>query len=155
MNKKSQSAMEYLMTYGWAILVVLIALGALFYLGVFTPSVPSTCQFNTPFVCIGGDILGTEVGAATDTVTFKVATQGGTLTPTITGILIGGVESVDECTGYVAPDIALTSGLEQTVTCTGAYFSGSGEQFSGSVTFSYEGAAGTHTGSGSFSGTTE
>ena len=42
MNRKSQSAMEYLMTYGWAILVVLIALGALFYLGVFNPKTPST-----------------------------------------------------------------------------------------------------------------
>ena len=34
-NKKSQSAMEYLMTYGWAVLVVVIVLAALFYLGVF------------------------------------------------------------------------------------------------------------------------
>jgi len=33
--KKAQSAMEYLMTYGWAILVVLIVIAALFYLGVF------------------------------------------------------------------------------------------------------------------------
>ena len=33
--RKAQSAMEYLMTYGWAILVVLIVIAALFYLGVF------------------------------------------------------------------------------------------------------------------------
>jgi len=55
MNKKSQSAMEYLMTYGWAILVVLIALGALFYLGVFTPAVPNTVNIPAPFSYI--DIL--------------------------------------------------------------------------------------------------
>ncbi len=30
----SQSAMEYLMTYGWAILIVSIALAVLFQLGV-------------------------------------------------------------------------------------------------------------------------
>ena len=34
--KKSQSAMEYLMTYGWAILVIAVVLGALFELGVFS-----------------------------------------------------------------------------------------------------------------------
>ena len=30
-----QSAMEYLMTYGWAILIIAVVLGALFQLGVF------------------------------------------------------------------------------------------------------------------------
>ena len=30
-SKKSQAALEFLMTYGWAILVVLVAIGALFY----------------------------------------------------------------------------------------------------------------------------
>ncbi len=32
---KSQSAMEYLMTYGWAILIIAVVLGALFGLGFF------------------------------------------------------------------------------------------------------------------------
>src|SRR5487761_2512136 len=35
---RSQSAMEYLMTYGWAILIVAVVLGALFQLGVFSGS---------------------------------------------------------------------------------------------------------------------
>lgn len=37
-NKKAQSAMEYLMTYGWAILIVIIVAAALYALGVFNPS---------------------------------------------------------------------------------------------------------------------
>ena len=37
MHKKSQAAMEFLMTYGWAILVVLVAIGALAYFGVLSP----------------------------------------------------------------------------------------------------------------------
>lgn len=37
MNKKSQYAMEFLMTYGWAILVVIAMVGALAYFGVFNP----------------------------------------------------------------------------------------------------------------------
>lgn len=36
--RKAQSAMEYLMTYGWAILIVIIVAAALFALGVFNPA---------------------------------------------------------------------------------------------------------------------
>lgn len=35
MNKKSQACMEFIMTYGWAILVLMVAVGALAYFGVF------------------------------------------------------------------------------------------------------------------------
>ena len=36
--RKGQAAMEFLMTYGWAILVVLIAIGALAYFGFLNPN---------------------------------------------------------------------------------------------------------------------
>ena len=36
--KKGQGAMEYLMTYGWALLVIVVVGGALFALGVLNPS---------------------------------------------------------------------------------------------------------------------
>ena len=51
---KSQSAMEYLMTYGWSILIVAVVLGALAYLGVFNPlyfapkANPGSCQVFRP-----------------------------------------------------------------------------------------------------------
>jgi hypothetical protein len=35
--KKAQTALEYLMTYGWAILIVIIVGAALYSLGVFSP----------------------------------------------------------------------------------------------------------------------
>ena len=35
--KKSQAALEYLLTYGWAILIVIIVGASLYALGVFTP----------------------------------------------------------------------------------------------------------------------
>ena len=49
-NKSAQAAMEFLMTYGWAILVMLAAVGALAYFGVFDPErfVP-----KTPCYCDG------------------------------------------------------------------------------------------------------
>jgi len=36
--QKSQSALEFLITYGWAFLVILITIGALAYFGVLNPS---------------------------------------------------------------------------------------------------------------------
>ena len=51
---KAQSAMEYLMTYGWAILIIAVVLGALFQLGVFNPMTfapkapPGSCQVFRP-----------------------------------------------------------------------------------------------------------
>jgi len=150
MNKKSQSAMEYLMTYGWAILVVLIALGALFYLGVFSPKTPNICQFNVPFSCIGGDIRATEAGGS-DTVTFKIGMQGGITSPTITSIKVNGGNDIKVNCG----DISLTPGGQKTITCTTSMFTAAGERFSGTIDFSYTGEAGAHTTTGSFSGKVE
>ncbi len=54
MSKRLQSAMEYLMTYGWAILVIAVVLGVLYSLGVFSPSnfapkaQPGSCQVFRP-----------------------------------------------------------------------------------------------------------
>ncbi|MCL4406882.1 LamG domain-containing protein [Candidatus Parvarchaeota archaeon] len=38
LNHKSQSALEYMMTYGWAILVIVIVAGVLYSLGIFSPA---------------------------------------------------------------------------------------------------------------------
>jgi hypothetical protein len=50
---KAQSAMEYLMTYGWAILVIAIVLAALFSLGVFNGSnlTGTSCVASTGYLC--------------------------------------------------------------------------------------------------------
>lgn len=52
--KKGQAAMEFLMTYGWAILVVLAAIGALAYFGVLSPDrfMPSKCLVSGGFSCV-------------------------------------------------------------------------------------------------------
>jgi hypothetical protein len=45
MAKKGQAAMEFIMTYGWAILVVIVAIAALAYFGVLSPGkyLPEKC----------------------------------------------------------------------------------------------------------------
>lgn len=50
MTRRGQAAMEFLMTYGWAILVVLASVGALAYFGVLTPDtlLPERTVFSAP-----------------------------------------------------------------------------------------------------------
>ena len=52
-NRKSQAALEFLMTYGWAILVVLVVIGALAYFGVLDPSklLPEKCTLQMGLYC--------------------------------------------------------------------------------------------------------
>ena len=52
-SRKSQAALEFLMTYGWAILVVLVAIGALAYFGVLSPDrfLPSKCTLPAGIAC--------------------------------------------------------------------------------------------------------
>ena len=63
MNKKSQAALEFIMTYGWAILVVLVAIGALAYFGVLSPDrfLPSKCVLQSGIACIDHKATATQV----------------------------------------------------------------------------------------------
>ena len=58
-RKNAQSAMEYLMTYGWAILIISIVLASLWSLGVFS----STPTSGSGAACVGtvGYLCGTPV----------------------------------------------------------------------------------------------
>jgi len=51
--KRAQAAMEYLMTYGWALLVIVLVLGALIYLGVLNPQgrMQDMCNLPIGFGC--------------------------------------------------------------------------------------------------------
>ncbi len=76
--KKGQAAMEFLMTYGWAILVVLIAIGALVYFGVISPDrfVQDNCSLTPPLSCSQlGDFQATA--AAASNVKFQVQNGAG------------------------------------------------------------------------------
>ena len=53
-NAKAQAALEFLMTYGWAILAVLAAVGALAYFGVLSPDklFPGSCILPAGIACL-------------------------------------------------------------------------------------------------------
>ncbi|MFP3215557.1 MAG: hypothetical protein RXR32_03365 [Candidatus Micrarchaeota archaeon] len=73
-SAKAQSAMEYLMTYGWAILIVAVVLGALYSLGVFDGAafLGTSCIAASGFYCTNptlstGGVLTVTIGQATGT----------------------------------------------------------------------------------------
>ncbi len=53
-GSKAQAAMEFLMTYGWALLVVLVAIGALAFFGVLSPGqfLPDQCVLFAGVTCV-------------------------------------------------------------------------------------------------------
>ena len=75
-----QSAMEYLMTYGWAILIIAVVLGVLYYLGIFngaaslgTACIPVAGYFcQTPSMNANG-LLSFTLGQNTAATQYNVA----------------------------------------------------------------------------------
>ena len=57
---KAQAALEFLTTYGWAFLVILIMMGTLAYFGILSPSkiLPNRCNFGSEIQCLDYAISG-------------------------------------------------------------------------------------------------
>lgn len=51
---KSQAALEFLTTYGWVFLVILITVGVMFQFGIldFDRFLPQKCEFTSQFPCL-------------------------------------------------------------------------------------------------------
>ncbi len=98
--------MEFLMTYGWAILAVLISIAALAYFGVLNPSrfLPESCTLFPGLACT--DFSVNNVGVA---VTVRNG-LGQNLNPfTI---------SIPGCTGSAPADNGLSDGEKETIVLT-------------------------------------
>jgi hypothetical protein len=52
-DKKGQAALEFLTTYGWAFLIILVMVGALAYFGVLSPErfIPERCKLTGEIEC--------------------------------------------------------------------------------------------------------
>ena len=85
--KKCQAALEFLTTYGWAFLVIIIMIGTLAYFGILSPGklLPSRCNFGSEFQCIDYQISATGgtfklrlkngIGEAIDVTSMGVSTE--------------------------------------------------------------------------------
>jgi len=128
--------MEFLMTYGWAILVVLVAIGALAYFGVLSPSkfLPSSCTLAPGIGCDDFKISSTTAqvimrnGMGDDLSNVTVAISGCTASTEADGndawndgTVLGGTDGVT------------------LATCTNG---NAGSSFKSDVTVSYVGSSG-------------
>ncbi len=124
MKRKAQAAMEYLMTYGWAILIVIIVAAALYALGVFNPAT-WTGSRATGFTNIGAPASG--AWQATDTMgavgNFQVVLQNNlpyriNMT-SATAVTIGTTACTDEAVGGTTLSTAeVTVGIGNSFTLT-------------------------------------
>jgi hypothetical protein len=128
MYKKGQAAMEFLMTYGWAILVVLAAIAALAYFGVLSPDrfLPEKCTMPSGIACLDFS----QEGA--DGVTLSLQNAAGF---DMTNISVG----VTGCTADTTP-AALPNGQKDVYTATGCTLGAVGQKFKGVVTMEYTNA---------------
>jgi len=61
--RKSQAALEFLTTYAWAFIIISVAIGALYYFGVFDfgKYLPQKCVFPSQFKCLDFSLRPSEV----------------------------------------------------------------------------------------------
>lgn len=112
--RKSQSAMEYLMTYGWAILIIAIVLAALFSLGIFGSGTftGTTCIANTGFLCTAPIVHG-------NTFTATMGQATGTTWNDVVLCYVPNGDTASSCTGFSSVDVGtLHSGQSETYSFT-------------------------------------
>ncbi|MDP2749354.1 MAG: hypothetical protein Q8O89_00805 [Nanoarchaeota archaeon] len=122
-NKRGQAALEFMMTYGWAILVVIIAISALAYFGVMKSDrfLPDSCLVGPGIGCLSHK-------ATTDTLTVVLQNSLGQ------DILITNV-AVTSCSYTTAT--TLKNGDKATLTFTSCSFGSSGTKLKTDLNVTY------------------
>ncbi|MBS3093823.1 hypothetical protein J4456_04570 [Candidatus Pacearchaeota archaeon] len=121
-NKKGQAAMEFLMTYGWAILAAVIAIGVLAYFGVFTPG-----KYTSGTAIVTAPFYANAWNAKPAGVTLELQNNGGETFQ---------IESVDitNC-GIDTTKVNVTASSKTTKTVSCALTTG--DNFKGDITITY------------------
>jgi len=122
-NRKGQASMEFLMTYGWAILAAVLAIGVLAYYGVFSPgqSLPSICNIGAPLSC--------DEHQANATGVTIITRNGAGGSVTITNM------SVDGCTADTASQVVANGATYTYYLDCGALTVG--QKFTGNIKVTY------------------
>ena len=122
-SRSGQAAMEFLMTYGWAILVVLAAIAALAYFGVLSPEkfLPEKCVLEPGLACIQHKIEPTQ--------STLVITNSKGYTIILSSITVGSCSKTF--------DKEMLSGTDATFVITGCNNGISKDKFKGDVTLAY------------------
>ncbi|VVB66360.1 Uncharacterised protein [Candidatus Gugararchaeum adminiculabundum] len=100
-RKKGQAAMEYLMTYGWAILVIIIILAALLYLGILGPQTIKSCTFSGSEIFCNTAKLTADPTSTTGVKLSLEVQNGAPKTINIVGVACTASATAPTMTGYV------------------------------------------------------
>ena len=123
-QRRSQAAMEFLMTYGWAILVVLAAIAALAYFGVLSPEkfLGEQCIVEPGLACTSSKVEPAKI-------TLVLAQNKGK-TITIDSIAVG------SCSGTFSK--TMISGTSETFVIGGSCSNGEvKERYKGEIVIGY------------------
>ena len=123
--------MEFLMTYGWAILVVLAAIGALAYFGILSPQ-----RFLPSGFTMTGGFSGGQYKIDTTSVNFTVINNMGTDINLTTVNITSKAGSDVKCSAQVTPNTIVGNGDTYSfgsTNCKGTI----GQKFKAGVTVTY------------------
>ncbi|MBT3405775.1 hypothetical protein HN419_01265 [Candidatus Woesearchaeota archaeon] len=125
LSKRSQAAMEFLMTYGWAILVVLAAIGALAYFGVTKPQqfIPDVCTFPSGFHCVDFVV---DTNSADMVITNSLGKDA-----TLTGLTLG------DCAANSTLPYFFENGEQITIRFTDCDNGAKGSKFNSDISLNY------------------
>ncbi len=127
-KQKGQSALEYLMTYGWALVVIVVVIGVLGFLGVFNlggtiescTGMPSQFQYSAHRYKADGNFM----------LTFN---NGSNYDVNVTALSVGGTSKT------LSPAVQLAKGKAGTVGSGGYKTGTSGTSYKVDVTLTYDG----------------
>lgn len=139
MRKKGQAAMEFLMTYGWAILAAIIVVGVLWYI-IGDPGnlAGNNFQISHPFVSNAMSITAGAAGVGT--IELEVKNGRGE------DITVTQVKIAPECGPNpvnINPDVAIADGAIGSFTATCPLALASGDKINSDVTIYYTVGTGT------------
>lgn len=139
MNRKGQAAVEFLMTYGWAILAAVIAIGVLAYFGVFSPGkyVTGSAIVNAPFYVNAWNVQA-DTGSGNSGIVMELRNNGGE----DYNVYSVGVSGCGTYTSAISTGDPVSAGaiVNFEVPCAGALVEG--ETFKGDITISYRKGSG-------------
>ena len=101
----SQAALEFLTTYGWAFLIILIMIGAIAYFGILSPSkvLPNRCNIGPEFSCIDY-----QISAAANTLRIRLKNSVGE-SISVSALTLGSEGSTSySCTLITPPSLPFT-----------------------------------------------
>ena len=160
-GKIAQAAVEFLTSYGWAILILVIIIVAIIGLGVFNPKAPNKCNSVDPIYC--SDVrLTSSTNPTPNIITLALSASGTSTKPgqetKITEIELDSPTS-PPCTSFSPTDIIPTN-EQKAISCTLTGSLSKNQRFSGKATIIYflqeaQSASLDHTAKISFSGEIE